>query len=106
MHILASRKGNCQMKYEETKAKLDNLVRIQREASTKHEIANGIMASLNAMDVLIYEDIDKVAAVMGLPLSEKHDESAEFIPYTYSFVYEGVTFVSYSPERLGKHVQV
>ena len=92
------------MEYENMKKWLDNIVRIQREASTKYEFNNRIKASLNALDVLVYQDIDVIADKMGLPLNEKYDESDEIIPYTYSFVYEGVTFVSYSTERLGKHV--
>ena len=54
--------------------------------------------------ILFYKGLDIVADIMGLELKEKfvQDELPNQSYYRYSFVYDGVEFVTYSEERMSR----
>lgn len=94
------------MEYTDVKEWLDNIVKIHKMASFDHVFSDFIRASFVIDNVLVYDGIEILADMMGLELSERKVEPADELKYEYSFVYDGVTFVSYRVERLERFVHM
>lgn len=88
------------MEYAKVKKFLDECVRDYREATKKRSLTNNIsLCFLTNSGVLVYEGLEVIADIMGLEIKEKFVPGVN-LDYEYSFVYDGVKFVSYEEERM------
>ena len=89
------------MEYAEVKEYLDSMVRDYNIAIKQRHLTNHIRAAITAdTTILIYEGMETVADIMGLEIREEKRNVSSGLVYEYSFVYDGVEFVSYEKERM------
>ena len=93
------------MEFATVKEWLDMLIKKFKESTHVEPLTKDIIADVNISTIILfYKGLDIVADIMGLELKEKfvQDELPNQSYYRYSFVYDGVEFVTYSEERMSR----
>lgn len=93
------------MGFDEIKEWLDRKIAIKKEDIASDELCSNISTVGTSEYIQMYQGIEIVADVMGLPLNV-----AEFAGDTvYSFVYDGVKFIQFNrsdSKAVGNHENV
>lgn len=93
------------MEFETVKEWLDRQIKKFKESTGTDYLTQDIYADVNtSTNILFYKGLDIVADVMGLEIKEKfvQNETPDTSYFKYSFIYEGVEFVTYPEERLSR----
>lgn len=89
------------MEYAQVKEYLDEIVRDYKNAIRPRYLTNQIRSVVSIdNDILVYEGLEIAADIMGLEIQEKERNLSNGLRYEYSFVYDGVKFVSCEKERM------
>lgn len=88
------------MEYEQVKEYLDDIVRDYKNAIRPRYLTNQIQSKVSIeKNILVRKGLEIMADIMGLEIQEKEIEDWR-LKYAYTFVYDGVKFVSYEEERM------
>lgn len=89
------------MEYVEVKEYLDGIVKDYRNVIRPRCLTNHIRAAVSIdKDILVHEGLEIIADIMGLEIQEEKRNVRNRLVYEYSFVYDGVKFVTYEKERM------
>ena len=91
------------MEYAQVKEFLDMCVRDYCLATRDHSLTNHIRLSVAIeSEILVNEGMEIIADIMGLEIREEKMPEESVFKYGYTFVYDGIKFVTYEKERMAR----
>lgn len=89
------------MEYAIVKEFLDVCVRDYCLATRDHSLTNHIRLKVAVeCEILVDEGMETLADIMGLEIQEEKMPDSSAFKYRYTFVYDGVKFVTFEKERM------